>query len=151
MTEYKIVEKAQFSAMGVAREFNIKTSKSDVPEFWQEHMSSPAVKDIWGTYGICLDDTPDFTYMIADDYAPWKDIPEGAQVKVIPAGMWAVFPCRGALPRSIQDLTKRIYSEWLPSNKEYKKAGCVEIEYYPQPCNGSNDDYCEIWIQVQKI
>ncbi|MDE6442627.1 MAG: GyrI-like domain-containing protein [Clostridia bacterium] len=149
--EYKIIEKAQFSVMGVTRRFNIKTSQAEVPEFWQEHMSSPAVKDIWGTYGICLEDTPDFAYMIADDYAPWKEVPNGAQVKVIPAGTWAVFPCRGALPHSIQDLTKRIYGEWLPYNKEYKKAGCIEIEYYPQPCNNSDEDYCEIWIQVQKI
>lgn len=151
MSDCKIVEKAQFTVTGVVRRFNIKTSYTEVPKFWQEHMSSPAVKDICGTYGICLDDTPDFSYMIADDYVPRKGVADGAQVKVIPASAWAVFPCKGALPGSIQKLSKHIYSEWLPSNGKYKKAGAVEIEYYPQPCNNTGDDYCEIWIQVEKI
>ena len=151
MIDYKIVNKAQFTVAGVVRSFNTKTSQTVIPKFWQEHMSSPVVKDIWGTYGICLDDKSEFEYMIADDYAPWKEVPDDARVIVIPAGTWALFPCKGALPHSIHNLTKRIYSEWLVSNGKYKKVGSVEIEYYPQPCNNTDEDYCEIWIQVEKI
>ena len=151
MMEFKIAQKAQFTVFGIVRKFNIKTSQTKIPEFWQEHMSGDAAKEIWGTYGICLDDTHDFKYMIADDYTPWKELPSGAEIKVVPAGTWAVFPCRGALPNSIHNLTKRIFGEWLPSNGKYKKAGSVEIEYYPQPCDNSDNDYCEIWIQVEKI
>lgn len=151
MLEYKIVQKAQFTVTGFVRKFNIKTSQTEIPKFWQEHMSSAAVKEIWGTYGICLDDKADFSYMIADDYTPWKERSNGAEIKVIPAGTWAVFPCRGALPQSIHNLTKRIFTEWLPANGAYKKAGAVEIEYYPQESDNSENDYCEIWIQVEKI
>lgn len=151
MLEYKIVKKAQFTVMGFVREYNIKTSQTLIPQFWQEHMTSAAVREICGTYGICIGDAPDFKYMIADDYTPWKNIPDGAEMLVIPAGTWAVFPCKGALPHSIHSLTKRIFCEWLPSNGEYKKAGPCDIEYYPQPCENSESDYCEIWIQVEKI
>jgi AraC family transcriptional regulator len=37
----------------------------------------------------------------------------------IPAGTWAVFPCKGALPKSLQDVNTQIWSEWLPSCKSY--------------------------------
>lgn len=33
----------------------------------------------------------------------YKEIPKGYEVKAFPAGMWAVFPCRGALPETLQN------------------------------------------------
>ena len=48
------------------------------------------------------------------------DIPEGFITKTIPAFTWAVFPCRGAMPDSLQDVNKKIFSEWLPALKEYE-------------------------------
>lgn len=150
--EYKIVTKPQFTVMGVSRRFNVDTSQSEIPKFWQEHMSSVAVKDICGTYGICYDEgTKDFAYMIADDYIPSKDLPSGAEAMVVSAGTWAVFPCRGALPASIQKVTNRVFNEWLPSQKKYKQARSFSIEYYTPPCPDVNDDYCEIWLPVEVV
>jgi len=152
MLEYKIVEKAQFTVMGKVRNFDIETSYDEVPKFWREHMESGENKIVCGMYGVCMDsDGVKFDYMIADNYLPWNEIPEGYETRVIPAGTWAVFPCRGPLPKSLQDVNTKIWSEWLPSCKEYKLAGNYNIELYTPPTENPDDYYCEIWVPVEKI
>jgi AraC family transcriptional regulator len=149
--EYKIVTKEQFTVMGVSRSFNTETSYQKIPEFWTEHMQSPNGKIICGMYGICTDgDGKDFDYMIADNYLPWNEVPEGMKTKVIPAGTWAVFPCHGALPKSLQDVNTKIWSEWLPSTKNYSLAGNYNIEMYGPMTEDPKEYYCEIWIPVKK-
>jgi len=152
MLEYKILEKAQFTVMGKVKSFNTDTSYDEVPKFWDEHLESEENRVVCGMYGVCMDsDGKNFEYMIADNYLPWNEIPDGYETRVIPAGTWAVFPCRGALPKSLQDVNTRIWSEWLPSCREYKLAGNYNIEMYT-PVQGNPDDYyCEIWIPVEKV
>lgn len=151
MLEYKIVEKAQFTVMGKSRKFNTETSYEEIPKFWQEHMESSDSEVICGMYGICIDsDGKNFDYLIADNYIPWNEIPEGYETRVIPAGTWAVFSCRGALPKALQDVNTIIWSEWLPSCKAYKLAGNYNIEMYTPPCENPEENYSEIWVPVEK-
>ena len=152
MLEYKIVEKAQFTVMGKVRSFDTDTSYDQIPKFWQEHIQSGENKIVCGMYGICMDsDGKKFDYLIADNYLPWNEIPDGYETRVIPAGTWAVFPCRGALPKSLQDVNTKIWSEWLPSCKEYKLAGNYNVEMYTPLQENQDDYYCEIWVPVEKI
>jgi AraC family transcriptional regulator len=152
MMEYRIENKAQFTVMGRVRSFNTDTSYEEIPKFWQEHMQSGQGKIVCGMYGICMDsDGKNFDYFIADNYLPWKEVPEGYVTKVIPEGTWAVFPCRGALPKALQDVNTKIWSEWLPSCKAYKLAGNYNIEMYAPPTERSEDTYSEIWIPVEKV
>jgi len=151
MLEYRIVEKEQFTVMGKARKFNTETGYAEIPKFWDEHNMS-GDKAVLGMYGICMDsDGRDFDYLIADNYLPWNEIPEGYEIRVIPAGTWAIFPCRGALPKSLQDVNTRIWSEWLPNCKEYKLAGNYNIEMYTPPTENPDDYYCEIWVPVERV
>jgi len=151
MLEYRIVEKEQFTVMGKARKFNTETAYAEIPKFWDEHNMS-GDKAVLGMYGICMDsDGRDFDYLIADNYLPWNEIPEGYETRVIPAGTWAIFPCRGALPKSLQDVNTRIWSEWLPNCKEYKLAGNYNIEMYTPPTENPDDYYCEIWVPVERV
>ena len=151
MLEYKIVEKAQFTVMGKKQRFNVETSYVKIPEFWQKHMES-GDETVLGAFGICIDEEgKEFDYYIADIYMPNSEIPDGYETKVIPAGTWAVFPCRGALPKALQDVNTKIWSEWLPSCKTYKLAGNYSIESYGSPCDNPDEDYSEIWIPVEKI
>lgn len=151
MLEYKIVEKEQFTVMGKARNFDPDTATTEIPKFWDEHNRNGDSSIVVGMYGVCIDtDGKEFEYMIADNYLPWNEIPEGYKTRVIPAGTWAVFPCRGALPKSLQDVNRRIWSEWLPSCKDYRIAGNYNIEMYP-PTENPDDYYCEIWIPVEKV
>ena len=150
--EYRIENKAQFTVMGRVRSFNTDTSYEEIPKFWQEHMQSGQGEIVCGMYGICMDsDGKNFDYFIADNYLPWKEVPEGYVTKVIPEGTWAVFPCRGALPKALQDVNTKIWSEWLPSCKTYKLAGNYNIEMYAPPAERPEDTYSEIWIPIEKV
>ena len=151
MLEYKIVEKAQFTVMGKVRSFDLDTSREEIPKFWTEHLNSEDSKIVHGMYGVCFDSSgTEFDYMIADNYLPWNEVPDGFVTKVIPAGTWAVFPVKGKLPGSLQNVNARIWSEWLPSCREYKLAGNYNIEMYT-PGENTDDHYCEIWIPVEKV
>ncbi len=151
MLEYTIVEKAAFTVMGRSRTFNADTSYSEIPKFWEEHMKSEESKIICGMYGVCLDgDGKHFEYLIADNYIPQKEVPAGYITKTIPAGTWAIFPCKGDLPRTLQDVNTMIWSEWLPNCKEYKLAGNYNIEAYFPP-DSSGVTYSEIWVPIEKL
>ena len=149
--EYRIVEKASFTVVGVSRSFNSDTSYREIPKFWQEHITSGGNRKICGQFGICLDgDGKNFDYLIADIYKPWEEVPEGCITRVIPEGTWAVFPCRGALPKALQDVNTQIWSEWLPNCRDYKLGGNYDIEMYTKPADDPKDNYCEIWVPVVK-
>ena len=150
--EYRLVNKAQFTVMGRLRKFSTETSYDEIPEFWKEHFESGQGKTVCGMYGICMDsDGKNFDYLIADNYLPWNEVPEGYVTKVIPEGTWAVFPCRGALPKALQDVNTKIWSEWLPSCRAYKLAGNYNIEMYAPPAENPDETYSEIWIPVEKV
>ena len=146
MLEYKIVEKAAFTVMGVSRRIKGETAYQDIPAFWEEHMNGPMAGKVRGMFGLCLDNEPDsFEYMAADGYLPWLDVPEGCVTHTVPAGTWAVFPCRGKLPESLQSVNTRIWKEWMPGCREYRLGGNYNVEFYAAP------DYSEIWVPVEKI
>jgi AraC family transcriptional regulator len=152
MLEYFISEKSQFTVMGRVRSFENETAFMEIPKFWDEHVGSEEGKIVVGMFGVVMDiDGKKFDYMIADNYLPWNAVPEGYETRVIPAGTWAVFPCKGALPNSLQDVTRRIWSEWLPGCSEYKLAGNYNIEMYTPPTENPENYYCEVWIPVEKV
>ena len=156
--DYKIVEKACFTVMGAARAFKYEGAAAEVPQFWAEHFQTGRNQTVCGVYGISIDESmgsDTFEYLIADDYVPYKDIPDGFVTKTIPKHTWAVFACKGGMPNSLQEAQKRIFSEWLPNCKEYEIAAGYNIEMYSDPSqypNGPQDEnyYSEIWIPVQK-
>ena len=90
-----------------------------------------------------------------DNYHPEKEIPEGLETHIIPRLTWAVFPCKGPLPKALQDVNQRIFSEWLPNNNTYEISEHYNIEMYSD-CKdfsmGNHDEnyYSEIWIPVKK-
>ncbi len=156
MMDYSIVQKEQFTVMGVSRRFNSETSYAEIPKFWDEHYANGGGEKIMGMYGVCLDGNGkmeggmDFEYLIADNYIPWEPLPEGCVTRVIPAGTWAVFPCKGPMPNALQDLNTRIWTEWLPNCREYSLAGNYNIELYAPPAENPEDTYSEIWIPIVK-
>lgn len=156
--DYRIIKKEAFTVLGASKEFSYENAQKEVPLFWQEFFSSEKCRYICGMYGINIDPqmgNEKFEYLIADVYNPAIDIPEGLDVKTIPAFTWAVFPCRGALPYSLQDVNTKIFSEWLPALQDYEFAAGYCVEMYDEPGkypNGTNDEnyYTEIWIPVRK-
>ena len=143
--EFRIVEKAAFTVVGVHRRFNVETSYAEIPKFWDEHYESGRGKIIEGMFGLCADEcTGSFDYYIADMYLPWKDIPEGCVTKTVNAATWAVFPWKGQCPDDLQSLNTWVWSEWVPNNNEYVIAANCSLEVYLSMEHG------EIWLPVKK-
>ena len=148
MLDYRIVEKASFTIVGIKRRFNSRTSYQEIPEYWKEWQSDQ--KGLKGRFGFCLDiNGNEFDYWIADLYLPWEDIPEGCETYQIPASLWAQFICKGPLPDSLQNVNTQIWSEWLPTLKGYKLAGNYSIEFYTSLAENSADNLSYIWIPLK--
>lgn len=150
MLDYRIEEKAAFTVMGRKRSFNMETSYQEIPKFWEEHMKDGGQKVVCGMYGLCMDSNgAEFDYLIADNYLPWKAVPEGYETRTLPAGTWAVFPCK---LKTLQDTNTRMWKEWLPNCKDYDLGGNYNIELY-SPCEEDADmaeSYCELWLPIRK-
>lgn len=156
--DYKIVEKAAFTVIGVKKNFSYDNAMAEIPSFWKEHYKTGKGKTVCGMYGVNNDNDmggKNFDYMIADDYAEKASVPKGFELKTIPAFTWAVFPCKGAMPNAMQSVNKKIFAEWLPNCKDYEFAAGYVVEMYNSPQeykNGVNDEnyYSEIWIPIKK-
>ena len=143
MMDYRIVEKAPFTIVGVKRPFNSDTSYQEIPKFWDEWLARGKDRPIMGTFGVCIDmKGKDFDYWIADLYFPWEDVPEGCETRVIPGSLWAQFPCT---IKTLQDTNTKIWAEWLPALQGYTLAGEYDIEVYLPPEEGSDDMRVYIW------
>ena len=156
--DYKIIDKDAFTVMGLSRTFKYESAAVDVPKLWQEYFNSGKDRVVCGLYGINMDfemGGNEFSYMIADNYIPTLEVPEGFITRVIPKHTWAVFPCVGPSAKTIQEINEKIFTEWLPNNKNYEIAEGYNIEMYEDPTkypNGVEDEnyYGEIWIPVRK-
>lgn len=158
--EYKIVKKAQFTVVGVSNTVKYDNVKVEIPKVWAEFNQSQKNLHINSMYGISIDkdmDGNEFEYLIADNYNPLEEIPDGFVTLVIPEYTWAVFVCKGAFveSNSMQNIHKRIFSEWLPQNEDYEIAAGYHIEMYSNPAEYENniqhtDYHSEIWIPVRE-
>ncbi len=151
MLVYSIEEKDEFFVIGKANKYIMETAYKEIPKAWNEHFSGDDKNVVNGTYGICYDmDESSFGYMIADDYKQGSELPSGFTTKLFKKTMWAVFPCKGALPQAIQEVTMKIWDEWLPNNVEYSQSGDYYIEYYTDCDPSTMECYSEIWIPVKR-
>lgn len=156
--DYRIVKKGSFSVLGAMKKFTYENAQTDIPKFWDEHYQKGNGKYVCGMFGVCIDGemrNSDFDYLIADVYNPSMDIPDGFVTKTIPEFTWAVFPIKGAMPDALQDVNKKIFSEWLPALGDYDIAAGYSVEMYDDPKRypkGTEDEnyYSEIWIPVKK-
>ncbi len=155
--DYKIIEKEEFTVIGVSKVFQYENAYQDIPKFWDEFYGTGKGDRICTMYGVNIDESMSgnaFEYLIADNYDSTKEIPEGFVTKVIPKHTWAVFACKGSMPNAMQDVNKKIFSEWLPNCKDYEIAAGYNIEMYNNPDDykkGIQDEnyYSEIWIPVK--
>lgn len=155
--EYRIEEKAAFKVMGISRVFSYESANTDIPEYWDEVYVGAAHKIVMGMYGICFDaemSGNQFRYMIADDLQEEAAAEGNLEAYEIPAHTWAVFPCRGPMPLALQEVNRRIFSEWLPASR-YELSEGYNIEYYSNAADykeGTSDPeyYAEVWIPVRE-
>ncbi|MDE5898746.1 MAG: AraC family transcriptional regulator [Treponemataceae bacterium] len=166
--DYEVVSLKGFTVIGFEREFSFEDSYSQIPKFWDEVWGAP-FKRLWdgkkpetdvekavvenriGEFGVCIDDVGGgkFRYLIAGAYKG-GGIPAGMVTFDVPAGGWAKFRARGALPDSLQKVNTFVFREWLPGNPDWDAAGWCSIEWYSDGEPDSADYQSEIWIPVKK-
>lgn len=150
--DYRIITKSAFQILAMTRTFQSEKSFSDLPQFWTEYFTKGYAQTVEGTFGVCRQeslDSVDFQYSIGCEYSQGMCIPEGFGVIPIPASTWAVFKSVGPMPDAIQDVWKRIYSEWLPQ-AEYDRIQQYDLEKYTSGNNQAKDYISEVWIPIKK-
>lgn len=155
---YRIEKKNAFRIVGAKEhmELNVEENFIRVPQFWGETFQNGMFEKICqlsnqeplGVLGVstCMNGK-DFDYYIA--CATDKPIPDNMYEYEVPAATWAIFECMGPMPTAIQELQKRIISEWLPTSG-YEYADAPDIEVYPAGDTKSSDYKCEVWLPIVK-
>jgi len=154
---YKIVEKEEMHIIGFKKWFSTENDSqmAEIPKMWDSVTEETAMRitglsNNEGLVGLCAD-----MYDGGFDY--WigcmsdSECPADLESVTIPASTWAVFEIIGPmrpLPNAMQDIWKRIYSEWLP-NSVYEHAMLPEIEFYSSGDMMAEDYRSEIWIPIK--
>ena len=141
--EYRIVTKQSFRVMGIGAPMSKELEENFqlVPALWAR-----AAQEMPGILGISQAGVEgEFRYLIA--VATDAPLMEGMEEHMIPACTWAVFPGKGAMPGSIQELEQRIFTEWLPTSG-YEYANAPDIEVYLEPV--PQDARFQVWVPVAR-
>ena len=151
--DYRIEKKEAFRIVGVSMPVHqdMEQNISIIPPMWGKAamdgtvaklagMMNTQIKGIMGvgTYG----EEQNCRYWIA---APSTLPADGLEEYTVEPFTWAIFTGKGQCPQAIQDLERRIITEWLPSSG-YEYANGPDIEVYLNP-DMSNATF-EVWIPV---
>ena len=104
-------------------------------------------------FGVCYGNNSDsaktFNYSIGAICDENTIVPKGFRKNTIPARTWAIFECKGAMPKAIQDMWHKITAEFFPTSG-YEPTCEMDIEAYTEGDMGSENYRSEIWIPVVK-
>ncbi|MCI8713749.1 MAG: AraC family transcriptional regulator [Ruminococcus sp.] len=151
---YRIETKDAFRIVGVSvpLEKEIEKNFAVIPSKWQEIATNGTLQRLtqmmnaqpMGVLGISTcNDEEEWRYYIAVSTSMEKG---ELEEYTVPPATWAVFPGSGTND-SIQELERRIVTEWLPtSGYEYGNAPDVEVYLNPDPQNAQY----EVWIPIVK-
>ncbi len=151
---YRIEKKEAFRIIGVSTPLFKEVEKNflNVPKFFNETAANGTIQKLagmmknepMGILGVSeCNNQEDWKYYVA--VANRDDSAEGFEEYVISASTWAIFPGEGVMPASIQELEKRIVTEWLPtSGYEYANSPDIEVYLNEDPKNAKY----EVWIPV---
>lgn len=152
---YRIETREAFRIVGVSvpLDRDIEKNFTVLPSRWQEAAMDGTLQRLTGMMdaspmgvlgiSVCNDREPWSYYIAVSTSKEAEDLEE----YIVPAATWAVFPGVGTNNQSIQDLERRIITEWLPtSGYEYGDAPDVEVYLNPDPENAKY----EVWIPVVK-
>ncbi|NGQ96116.1 AraC family transcriptional regulator [Brevibacillus sp. SYP-B805] len=153
---YRIEEISGFTIVGRKERVNTENAFSIVPRIWAGAREKGVFEELWeirnvnhklrGILGVCANGefgkNEEFDYILAvvSNQSP----PEGMVKMDFPESTWAVFEAPGS-PEDIQEIWKRLYTEWVP-NSAYDLAYLPAIECYLPIEENKN----ELWVPVVK-
>lgn len=153
--EYQIVKKDAFRIVGFRTSLPVDVEESFqvVPQFWSEagqrigELIPLMAHEMPGVLGVSTCHLPEenhYYIAVASD-AP---VLAGMHEWTVPAATWAVFSGQSRQPMDIQELQKRVVTEWLPdSGYEWAQAPDVEV-YLSAP--GTEEQQFQVWLPIQK-
>lgn len=160
MMDYKIVEKEAFEIIEKVEAHSIEneTNSKSIPDFWTRSHNDGTVKTLFENatdntfiFGVCYGNNSDsaktFNYSIGAICDENTIVPKGFRKNTIPARTWAVFECKGAMPKAIQDMWHKITAEFFPTSG-YEPTYEMDIEAYTEGDMSSENYRSEIWIPV---
>ncbi|MBQ3088514.1 MAG: AraC family transcriptional regulator [Clostridia bacterium] len=162
MMDYKIVKKEAFDIIEKVEAHSIENdvNAKSIPDFWTKSHNDGTVKTLLENttdrtfiFGVCYGNNSDnaktFDYSIGAAYNKETAVPKGFRKNKIPARTWAIFECKGAMPKAMQDMWHKITSEFFPTSG-YRPTYEMDIEAYTEGDMGGADYRSEIWIPVVK-
>ncbi len=153
---YRIETKDSFRIVGVSFPLDkeIENNFIAVPQMWQNAAINGTFEKItplmnnqpMGVLGVSVcNNKEEWQYFIAVSSS--IDTDNSLDEYIIPACTWAIFSGIGT-GISIQELERRIITEWLPtSGYEYDNAPDMEVYLNPDP----NNMQYEVWIPIKKM
>jgi AraC family transcriptional regulator len=155
--DYRIVKKDEFRIVGVKEKLDkdVEVNFEVVPKMWADVAQNGKIAELvplmnqepMGVLGVsaCMDNQENWEYFIS--VSTDKETPKGMYEYKVPAHTWAVFSGEGPKPTAIQDLEKRIVTEWLPtSGYEYGDAPDIEVYINADPQHSK----FEVWVPIVK-
>ncbi|MFJ2862115.1 GyrI-like domain-containing protein [Kitasatospora sp. NPDC087314] len=75
-------------------------------------------------------------------------VPEGLDVREVPAGTWAVFSSTGTFPKALQEMWRDVFTQWFPSNPYEFRPGpeILRTRFVP----GTGDAEAQLWMPVER-
>lgn len=167
LMNYRIVEREAFTVYGMEEIFDMENGENRVkiPLFWEKNLKDGSVdrlalsaKEPYRPYGLGAVNAicgyretggTTFPYMLFAFKGEHSDLSGYTQVEV-PASTWAAFSTDpheiADTTAAVQDLTRRIYTEWLPG-AGFEKVDGYDMELYYRDEDGRS--HCEVWIRVK--
>lgn len=159
--DYRIETKDSFKIYGIEGIFSTDNDKklNDIPNFWLDCFNDGRCEQLVKStnnpssrlHAICQyreTGGNTFPYMIFAFETKESNI-KGYQELEVPAATWAIFKTekhtQNQTSKVIQNLIKRVYTDWLPTSNYYKIDG-YELELYFE--TEDHMFYCETWIRV---
>ena len=152
--EYRIEKRGPFRVVGVSTAIDKDMEKNfdKIPLFWGQAAADGVIEKLagmmdaqpMGILGVCAcTGEEEWRYWIA---AASTRQDAALEEFTVPAAVWAVFPGSGT-NQSIQELERRVLTEWLPSSGyEYGNAPDIDVYLNADP----QDSKYEVWIPVVK-
>lgn len=158
---YRIEEHGPMRVLGYKLHTSLENDQQyqAIPAFWGEVHAQGGIPKLcalmegepMGVLGISAitnwETAKEMDYFVA--VASGKAPGEGMETMEIPACTWAIFECVGPMPVSIQELSRRIMTEWLP-NSGYEYADAPDIEQYSDGDQSAPDYKSWIWLPIRK-
>lgn len=157
---YRIIEKPAFQVYGIEGIFDIQNGENlkTIPQFWTDSLqngeyaalvkSAGCPSSVNAVCGYRKMEGTQFPYMLCIIKTPLSDT-AGYTVVDIPKATWAVFTNEPHLieetSNAVQQLTSRVYTDWLPT-ADYVIDEGYEFEMYYSDFQGRY--YEEAWYRI---